>query len=239
MGAFRITTSWDDGHHLDVRLADLLHAHGLTGTFYLCAEHSAFGSWDVSLARDLLARSVEVGSHGLTHQRLPTIRASDSRREIFDSRTRIQDALGVAVDSFCYPYGAFGSRETKLVAAAGYRLGRTCIPFRSGICHDPFRMPVTIHCAPRRFHNHVSTALKMGNVRGFLTWAVTLRMRTKLVSLVTAACSHAKAIGGTLHLWGHSWEIDAAGMWDELDDALAVVAAAGGQAVTNRQLLDP
>jgi hypothetical protein len=30
-----LTTSWDDGHPLDFRVADLLSKYGLTGTFYI------------------------------------------------------------------------------------------------------------------------------------------------------------------------------------------------------------
>jgi hypothetical protein len=34
-----ITTSWDDGHPSDLRLADLLHKHSLRGTFYVPPEN--------------------------------------------------------------------------------------------------------------------------------------------------------------------------------------------------------
>ena len=33
--ALRFTTSWDDGHPLDLRLAELLATHGFSGTFYV------------------------------------------------------------------------------------------------------------------------------------------------------------------------------------------------------------
>ena len=34
-----VTTSWDDGHSTDLRVAELLAAHGLKGTFYVAFNH--------------------------------------------------------------------------------------------------------------------------------------------------------------------------------------------------------
>ena len=34
-----VTTSWDDGHRTDLRLADRLAAHALKGTFYVALNH--------------------------------------------------------------------------------------------------------------------------------------------------------------------------------------------------------
>jgi hypothetical protein len=31
-----VTTSWDDGHKLDMKLAVLLKKYGIKGTFYIC-----------------------------------------------------------------------------------------------------------------------------------------------------------------------------------------------------------
>ena len=36
---FWITTSWDDGHTLDLRLADLLDKYDLRGTFYVARDY--------------------------------------------------------------------------------------------------------------------------------------------------------------------------------------------------------
>ena len=41
-----ITTSWDDGHPLDFKLAELLNKYNLKGTFYIPrsnAEHRVYG----------------------------------------------------------------------------------------------------------------------------------------------------------------------------------------------------
>ena len=67
-----VTTSWDDGHELNARLADELNQHGFAGTFYIAPE-----SWEIPpqkritavTLRELGQRS-EIGSHSLTHPHL-------------------------------------------------------------------------------------------------------------------------------------------------------------------------
>src|SRR5262249_26496051 len=58
-----ITTSWDDGHPLDLRVADLLARHGLRGTFYVprTAENPTMTARQV---REL-SGTFEVGGHTL------------------------------------------------------------------------------------------------------------------------------------------------------------------------------
>jgi peptidoglycan-N-acetylglucosamine deacetylase len=80
-----ITTSWDDGHPLDLRLADLLRKYGLPATFY------------IPLANDLpvltrpqvreLSADFEVGAHTVYHSDLLTIPEGAARREITDCKT--------------------------------------------------------------------------------------------------------------------------------------------------------
>jgi peptidoglycan/xylan/chitin deacetylase (PgdA/CDA1 family) len=73
--------------------------------------------------RQVAASGIEVGSHGLTHQRLPTVDPGVLRDEVHRSRSALADLLGYRVDGFCYPYGAYGQRELDEVRAAGYGYG--------------------------------------------------------------------------------------------------------------------
>ena len=56
-----MTTSWDDAHPLDLRIAEMLARHNLSGTFY--APRSA--ETEVMPLADLreLSRGFEIGAH--------------------------------------------------------------------------------------------------------------------------------------------------------------------------------
>src|SRR5215831_16426810 len=63
-----VTTSWDDGHHIDLRLAERLAACGLKGTFYVALNHPGQKDIDDDEIRALHATGMEIGSHTLTHR---------------------------------------------------------------------------------------------------------------------------------------------------------------------------
>ena len=70
--------------------------------------------------REWLAAGHEIGAHTLTHPALATATPEDARREVFDSKKRLEDRFGVPVRHFCYPYGSYDARVRDLVAEAGY-----------------------------------------------------------------------------------------------------------------------
>jgi peptidoglycan/xylan/chitin deacetylase (PgdA/CDA1 family) len=80
-------------------------------------------------ARELAADPlVEIGAHGLSHRALSCLDLEDARREIEESRARLQDHLKIVINHFAYPYGsrqACGRREAALVRDAGFRTATT------------------------------------------------------------------------------------------------------------------
>lgn len=65
-------------------------------------------------------RSVDVGSHGVTHAHLTRLSDDDLRRELVESKQEIEDELGRACPDFAYPYGEHDQRVRAAVRAAGY-----------------------------------------------------------------------------------------------------------------------
>jgi hypothetical protein len=57
-----VTTSWDDGHHIDLRLAEWLAASALKGTFYVALNHPGQKDIDDDEIRALRAIGMEIGS---------------------------------------------------------------------------------------------------------------------------------------------------------------------------------
>jgi len=113
-------------------------------TVYLLADMlGKYNSWDPDGARyrlmdraeirDWIDAGQRIGSHGLTHRALTTLSPEEARREILDSRNCLSDLFGVAVDDFCYPYGAFSPEIATMVKEAGYK---TAVTTRPGV-NDP------------------------------------------------------------------------------------------------------
>jgi peptidoglycan/xylan/chitin deacetylase (PgdA/CDA1 family) len=68
---------------------------------------------------------VFVGSHTLSHPDLTVSRRVE--REIFDSKTILEEKLGHSVTFFAYPSGRFNARTEDLVKAAGYQAAFTTL----------------------------------------------------------------------------------------------------------------
>lgn len=75
---------------------------------------------DATELREMHANDMEIGSHGISHIRLPEVDDSALMREVFESKAALEDMLGTAVTSFAYPYGAWDERCSKAVKQAGY-----------------------------------------------------------------------------------------------------------------------
>lgn len=90
--------------------------------------------------RDMVASGMEIGSHTDHHVRLPQEDDNTLRRELGDSRKRLEDLLHRAVRTFAYPYGAWDERCERAVKNAGYASActtRTGWALRDA---DPYRL---------------------------------------------------------------------------------------------------
>lgn len=81
--------------------------------------HQLFLSWDqiLEMNRNPL---IDIGSHTLTHPRLTEVPLVEAKREIFESKSHIENKLGEKITSFCYPDGYFSKEIIHLVKNAGY-----------------------------------------------------------------------------------------------------------------------
>ena len=78
-----ITTSWDDGHPLDLHVAALLAKHGIAGTFYVPAT-TELGVMSAAQLRELTP-DFEIGAHTLHHVDLTRVSDRTAWQEIADS----------------------------------------------------------------------------------------------------------------------------------------------------------
>jgi hypothetical protein len=233
-----VTTSWDDGGALDLKLAERLKEHAVPGTFYWTVDSERFRLPGKDDAQEIVDLGMEVGSHTMTHPDLTAIEGEELRWELAESKERLEDLTGHEVTSFCYPFGYFNRTARDAVQAAGYALGRTTVGFRRDLGSDPFLMPVSIQVYPHGRRVHVAHAVKEANAVGLARWATTYRARTDLLSLTQAALDEVTRTGGVVHLWGHSWELEHNDLWGSFDEVLRLVSGYPGiDFVTNRQLM--
>jgi hypothetical protein len=234
-----ITTSWDDGHPLDLRVAELLTKYALCGTFYVPMT-SPKGTMSAAQVRDL-STGFEIGAHTLHHSVLTRATAQQAWQEIAGSKSWVEHNTGTECTMFCAPEGRFSTGHAEMVQRAGY-LGLRSVEmlsldfprWKSGIQ----LVPTTIQAYP---HDPVALArnavkrMAFPNLWRLLTHGSSLDWRKLARSLVHETVS----LGGVFHLWGHSWELEEMGQWQRLDETLRFMSEAAAKAppLTNGQLI--
>lgn len=61
-----------------------------------------------------------IGAHTVSHPRLSTLTKEEMRKEIVDSKHRLEEMLGHSVDHFSYPQGDYNKTTIELVNEAGF-----------------------------------------------------------------------------------------------------------------------
>jgi len=215
-----VTTSWDDGHTLDTRLAQLLADCACKGTFYvspLSRELSQANRLSKSSLLDLSTR-FEVGSHTLTHPKLTKLRPTEADHEITAGKSTLEDIIGKPVTSFCYPYGAYDLSHVEMIRQAGFRVGRTTRRFNTEGSVDPLQMATTTHAARYKADVVNVPRVTVSPVTMLRTWR-------NWDELARRVFERAYVDGGVIHLWGHSWEIEQNSDWSRLSRLLNELAS--------------
>jgi peptidoglycan/xylan/chitin deacetylase (PgdA/CDA1 family) len=233
-----ITTSWDDGHPLDLRVADLLAKYGLRGTFYVprTAENATM---TVEQVREL-SQSFEVGAHTLHHVVLTGAGEQEARREIADSRSWIEDSTGQPCPMFCPPRGKFSARHLRLIREASYGGSRNVELLSLDFPRQQdglMLMPTTVQAHPHGLLAYVRNVLRRAAV-GNLWLYLAHGRSTDWARLARSLLERALASGGVLHLWGHSWEVEQTGQWQRLEEVLRFLGqfTSRAPALTNWQV---
>ena len=96
---------------------------------------------DAATVRELHKEGLNIGSHTMNHIHLAKCEPDVAREEIFASKARLEDVLGVPVPDFCYPYGSYNERIVQWTGDAGYRTGLTCIRATANHAPSPLELP--------------------------------------------------------------------------------------------------
>ena len=138
----RVCLTFDDGCETDLLFAaPLLEGFGWGATFYVVAGFvGRRGYLAPAQVRELAERGFEVGSHSMTHRLLTGLGDEEVRRELSESKERLEQWAGRAVEHFSCPGGRWAARVSAAARAAGYRSVATSRVGANGREADPFRL---------------------------------------------------------------------------------------------------
>jgi peptidoglycan/xylan/chitin deacetylase (PgdA/CDA1 family) len=137
-----VVITFDDGYRSVFDVAfPLLHEFEMTATLFLTVGEGPRGASDAELPamcgrpmlswaeiREMQGAGLSVGAHTLTHPDLTRLAPERMETEICRSKAILEDALGMAVAAFAYPYGCYDRRSRAVVerhftCACSTRLG--------------------------------------------------------------------------------------------------------------------
>lgn len=214
-----VTTSWDDGHKLDLKLSKLLMKYGIEGTFYISPKNREFKKEDLLSDNEIrkISRNFEIGAHTMTHPILTKICEVKAFNEIVDSKKYLENLIRDKVQCFCYPGGFYDKKVEKLVKKVGFIGARTTEQILTTPPRDFFEFGTTIQIFPlsiRGVCGEIKFAMK-NNIK-----LMPLMFTKDWARIAKSTFDHVNRNGHVWHLWGHSWIIDKYNYWDEFERVL-------------------
>ena len=151
-----VALSFDDGYDNFLEFGyPVLAKHGLPATLFVvsgyCGRRAGWLSsqsparhpprlMGLSELRTLAGSGIEIGSHTVHHPDLTALPEEHAEREIRESRDRLEDGLGRAVESFAYPYGTCTPAVRELVKRHFRLACGTSLAYLTSPC-DRFNLP--------------------------------------------------------------------------------------------------
>jgi peptidoglycan/xylan/chitin deacetylase (PgdA/CDA1 family) len=126
------------------------------------AQRRRFGLLNLSELRQLVGQGMSVGSHTLDHPMLSQQTSEMAWREISESRSLLEDAIGKPLWALAYPFGdpaAVTTREMQMAEQAGYKCAFMNIGGGFGASLPRFALPrvhVSADMSLAEFEAHLS-----------------------------------------------------------------------------------
>lgn len=144
-----IVLTFDDGYRDFYTAAfPVLQQYGFKATLFVITgvvDQEPYVTWDMIAEMDR-SGLVEIGSHTVSHNQLPSLGEAQARAEVMDSKQVLEAHLGHPVRAFCYPVGRVDTRSVAAVRDAGYEIAVTTQGGRATAEQDPLLLPrVRIH----------------------------------------------------------------------------------------------
>jgi peptidoglycan/xylan/chitin deacetylase (PgdA/CDA1 family) len=91
--------------------------------------------------RTLVASTVEIGAHTLSHPSLSATPEDEQRREILAGRARLEELINRPVTTFAYPYGDYDRVAVRIVRNGGFRAAVSVNEARVSRFSSRWRLP--------------------------------------------------------------------------------------------------
>ena len=209
--------SFDDGTVWDGRLVELLNRCGIKGTFNLNSGLEDF-VWQFEdrfpVRRQVLSqigdqyRGHEIASHSLHHHRLDSLTPPQLRREVEEDATRLKEVFDLEEIGFGVPYTVCNEREVKII--------RKLVRYiRLSEFSDSFALPEDEYHIP---------------IHGLYN-DPDIRQKLRL-------CAQSDLPVSLFVMAGHSYELEALGHWEYLEELLQFVRFLGFETMTTMEFVN-
>ena len=220
-----VTTSWDDGHPCDLRLAAALAERSLPATFYVpLAGEDGKPVLRAEALRPLLGQGFEIGAHTMSHRILPGLPDKELSREVRGSKQTLEEQLGVEVRMFCYPPGRYDRKVVDYVQQSGFEGARTTRMLAHTLRFSRFEMPTSLQAYPHPPVYYLKNLGKCRDLAGIRRYVKEYLLCKSWVEVGKKLFNEVLRRGGIWHLYGHSWELEEFELWGELEEMLDYVA---------------
>jgi len=123
-----VALTFDDGWVTQYKNAlPLLKKHHQTATFYIypnpISKDERFMTWDQ--LKEVKDAGMEMAGHSYTHPLLSKLTPEQLHHELYDSKTLLEEKLGVKIDDFASPFGYTSPAVVAELEKDGYLSGRT------------------------------------------------------------------------------------------------------------------
>ena len=203
--------SFDDNHVLNTKVADLLDRYGFTATFFINIQPlKTHKGMEPRQIKFLLSRGHEIAAHTVTHRPLPDQHSDQRHYELISGKKTLEELIGAEVTGFSYPKGQYTDVIKTETEAAGYKYARAVGEGNISPDTDMFAIipTVQIYNSPYRRWLRIRRNIMDGTK---FSWTGDWK---------ESCMKYLKNNKGTVHIWGHSWEIEKQGLWDEFEDLL-------------------
>ena len=234
----KLITSWDDGHPYDLKIAELLERHQISGTFYIPINNSegreVMGKEDIRT----LDTQFEIGSHTHDHVYLDSLSTDECRQQIGLGKSILEDYLGHTVPGFCYPGGKYNENIIEIVKDLEINHARTVKNFFLKPTVNIFQIPTTLQFYPHKISVYCSNYIKHQHLASRFPVFQNMTFGKNWLDSLKSMLNKYQHSNKIFHIWGHSWEIEENGLWNDLEEFLKYANRLNIQSLTVSDLIN-
>ncbi|KKU04127.1 MAG: Polysaccharide deacetylase [Candidatus Woesebacteria bacterium GW2011_GWC2_47_16] len=213
MNKAKISVSVDDGHPMDLRVAEILLKKSIPAIFYIPIKNRG----GLKRLRDkeikYLSSHFEIGGHTYNHADLTSLSEEEAQKEIVDAKIELEGIITKKIVSFAPPYGKFNNEILRIIKSAGFndvRSART-LNFREADRKN-FLWHPNLHLYPHTLTKDIRDSIFCGDL--YSASKILKNWKLKHLDLLPILAKSLPKI----HIWLHSWEIDKFGLWKMLEN---------------------